>query len=76
MGKAGAEAAPWCVKYGLAQSARFSIGLYGPDLASSLARSWCHRMEYYYGIFCDARQAGYEYVLPDHEAYVEPPELA
>jgi len=63
----------FCQQYGMAKSARFAKTL-GGQTAALLARSWCHRAQYYYTIYME-RGPGYVFQPADHHAYEEPQEL-
>eukprot|EP00974_Lingulodinium_polyedra_P035846 3440398-Lingulodinium_polyedra.AAC.1 len=72
MGKAKSTASAWCKRYGLNTSARFVVTLYGDQLATIMARAWCHKMQHYFDIATAAQDPGYVYVLAYHDSYLEP----
>lgn len=69
---------PWVKQYGLNWYARFNISLYGEDGSDWLARSWCHKMEYFYARWEESGDPKYKYTpgviagyvpLAEFEAY-------
>lgn len=69
------QAEAWCRRYGLTKSARFEITLYGNANAILIARSWRHKMEYFYKKWMAAGCGKYQYSENDVEVYEEPQEF-
>ena len=73
----GGLAEDWCRRRGLRLSASFLMDLYTPAGAASLARAWCHRMQFFFNLYVsgglDVRHA---FTAEQMEAYEEPTELA
>lgn len=65
----------FCQSYGLARSSRFPKTLYGDELAATLSRFWCHKMQYDYDIYRANGSMSDALSAADHAGYQEPPEV-
>ena len=43
-----ADSKSWCTRYGMNQTARFSIALYGETGAAVMSQTWADKLQYYY----------------------------
>jgi hypothetical protein len=66
----------WCTRYGMNQSARFSIALYGEKGAAVMAQAWADKLQHYYDIFLMSRDENLAYTSDHHQAWQEPEQLA
>lgn len=56
-------------------SARFSIKLYGEDVAGLLSRFWAAKMQYLYDVYAAPGEKVYKYTDSDIASWVEPPDM-
>ena len=62
----------WCKDRRVPMSARFEIDLYTAAKAAVFARSWCHKMQFFYNVASDARP----FTPAELDSYREPSEFA
>jgi hypothetical protein len=66
----------WCKQYGLQTSAKFHLNIFGEEASCAMAHAWCHRMQYFFGLWEARGEGSYTYTLEDRADYVEEPEFA
>ena len=73
MGQAsGEKVLEFCDKYGLSTAKRYATLLFGEKPAILFARTWCHKMAYFYDIYLAQESTGYHFTQADIEGYEEP----
>jgi hypothetical protein len=69
-----AESVAWCDRCNLQKTVTFAVELYTMQLAQDMATAWCHKMNYYWGIYVDSgRHVDYVYTAADRAGYAELP---
>ena len=63
------ECRVWSRRYGLQQTYGASVARYGEQVASLMATEWCHRMQYFWQLFCLAEDDDYKYTQADLDGY-------
>ena len=66
------SAKEWYLLYGLKESKRASIKGHTMEVASTICRSWAHRMQYYLDTYRTSGDDMYVYTQEDHDAYTPP----
>ena len=76
-GKARAGAAEkFCDNYGFKKSHGFSLSLYGQDGAKTLAKAWCHKLNFFYSLHAiNAVAEPFAFTEEDIRSYIEPADL-
>ena len=63
----------WCGKYGWATSRKFLFSRYGKEGATTLAREWARRAEYFYRLYLASGDVGFKYSQEHVDRYVDSP---
>jgi hypothetical protein len=72
----GADVCAFCEKYGLIKSARFNVSLYGDMGSVSMAKQWCHRMNWLYMVWVtEGSPRPFQFTDVVLAAYQEPAEF-
>ena len=66
-----ADGKSWRTRYGMNQTARFSIALYGETGAAVMSQTWA-KLQYYYELFVASAGPNFVYTTEHHSAWAEP----
>ena len=72
----GKVAIGWCAKYGMPQTARWSLGWYGEAEATGLAKAWVSRMNHLQSLWLAQEGPCYIYTSDDVSSWQRQPELS
>ena len=70
--RAGKTVQEWCAAYNLVPTARFDTGLYEEDGAITLAKTWCHKMDYFYTTYTAQKDDRYVFTQADVDGWEAP----
>ena len=71
----GESAVTFCEARGVNKSKRFEISVYTFGHAAVFARAWCHRMQYFFNLACEAEDYMCGFSLEQISAYEAPTEF-
>ena len=69
---ASSAAEEWAAQYGMGNSARFYVSLYGAGRAHDMARAFAHKCQFFFDLWLSKGIEAYDFTEGDYESYVEP----